>query len=166
MKKLIISLSVLLLTSFAINAQINDVSGYYAQTLNLQEHTLTSAQLESMLSLPTQQYGSYDYKQSTQWKVGMGFLIGGGVCLGATGISFVALACSSTLDDFFANSIIFAYSLTILGSVGGILMVTGGIMMGCSKSNYASATFDLGGGPSYAQLGLTRTGNLGLSLTF
>lgn len=172
MKKLLVSLAVIICTSFALNGQINDISGYYAQTLNLQEASLTlntsmtPSMMESMLLAGNPQSNPTGYRHNTQWKVGLGLLIGGSVCFGVVGISYVALACSGTLDDFFANSLIFAWTTAVVGSAGAILLVTGGIVMGTAKSNYLSAKLDLGDGRSYAQLGLTRSGNVGLSLTF
>lgn len=166
MKRFIILFALLMCTSFAVKAQVNEASNYFAQNIDLREGIYTPAQIESMFALPGQQSDPYGYKNDTQWKVGTGLLIAGGVCFGVVGVSFVALACSQSLDDFFANSLILAWSSVVVGSAGAILMVTGGILMGTARSNFAAAKFDLGDGPAYAQLGLTRSGNLGLSLTF
>lgn len=171
MRRILIAIAVLLCSSLSINAQINDNHSYLAQSMDYQVHKFSVSQVESMYANAQGQYNIAGYKESSKWKVGKGLLIGGVSCLGLVGLSFGAVwiaADSGNWDNILESSMVFAWSAIFVGSAGLALTIAGGAMMAAAKNRF-TATIDLGtpNNPhTYAQLGLTRTGNIGLSLNF
>ena len=143
MKKIILAIAIIFFGTFSLSAQYNDS---YNQTAN--------------------------YKSTTQWQVGNGLMIAGLSTLGAGVLTFggcmiyIAVDENVTWESFVKSSLFASYFVVIAVPIGTALSIVGGCLRASAKNHYTSYQFNVGDRGSYAQLGLTQSGNMGISLTF
>jgi|SRR5574344_898122 hypothetical protein len=160
MKRILLIIAIIICGTLTVSAQYN-------------ESYNPNAGKELSLSMVSPGYSSgMDYSSSAKWKTGNGLMIAGLSTLGAGVLTFggclIYIAADEELsfEDFVKNSLFATYFVAVTVPVGVALSIVGGCLRASAKNDFTSYRFDVGDRGSFAQLGVTDSGNFGFSITF